>query len=89
LGKPAEAVADEAVAAIREYHASDAAVELHLADQLLLPLALATGVSTFTAPRPSGHLMTNAWTIGQFGVADISIGQETPCRVRIEPRGWR
>jgi RNA 3'-terminal phosphate cyclase (ATP) len=89
LGKPAEAVADEAVAAIREHHASDAAVELHLADQLLLPLALATGVSTFTAPRPSGHLMTNAWTIGQFGVADISIGQETPCRVRIEPRGWR
>jgi RNA 3'-terminal phosphate cyclase (ATP) len=89
LGKPAEAVADEAVAAFREHHAADAAIELHLADQLLLPLVLAPGVSTFTASRPSGHLMTNAWTIGQFGVADISIGQETPCRVRIEPRGWR
>src|SRR6516165_3219646 len=42
-GKPSEAVADEAVAALREHHVSKAAVELHLADQLLLPLASATG----------------------------------------------
>ncbi len=86
LGKPSETVADQAVAAFREHHASEAAVELHLADQLLLPLALATGASTFTAARPTGHLMTNAWTIGQFGVADISIEEGTPFRVRIEPR---
>ena len=75
LGKPSEAVADQAVAAFREHHASEAAVELHLADQLLLPLAIASGPSTFTTLRPSGHLMTNAWTIGQFGVADISIAE--------------
>ena len=73
LGKPSEAVADEAVAAFREHHASDAAVELHLADQLLLPLSLADGISTFTTPRPTGHLVTNAWSIGQFAIADISI----------------
>jgi RNA 3'-terminal phosphate cyclase (ATP) len=89
LGKPSEAVADEAVAAFREHHASDAAVELHLADQLLLPLALAAGGSTFATRRPTGHLMTNAWTIGQFGIADISITEGTPCLVRIEPRPWR
>jgi RNA 3'-terminal phosphate cyclase (ATP) len=89
LGKPSETVADEAVAAFREHHASEAAVELHLADQLLLPLALATGTSTYTAARPTGHLVTNAWTIGQFGVADISIEEGIPCRVRIEPRGLR
>jgi len=59
-----------------------------LAATALAALALATGASTFTTPRPSGHLITNAWTIGQFGVADISIGQETPCRVRVEPRSW-
>ena len=86
LGKPSEAVADQAVAAFREHHASEAAVELHLADQLLLPLAIASGASTFTTLRPSGHLMTNAWTIGQFGVADISIAEGPPCRVRIEPQ---
>jgi RNA 3'-terminal phosphate cyclase (ATP) len=89
LGKPSEAVPDEAAAALREHHASGAAVELHLADQLLLPLALATDASIFTAPRPTGHLMTNAWTIGQFGLADISVEAVTPCRVRIEPRRWR
>jgi RNA 3'-terminal phosphate cyclase (ATP) len=43
------------------------------------------GPSEFTVPRPSGHLMTNAWTIGQFGVAAISIEQGAPCRVRVEP----
>jgi len=89
LGKPSEAVADQAVAAFREHHAARAAVELHLADQLLLPLALATGDSAFTTARPTGHLRTNAWTIGQFGVADISIGEGTPCRVCIEPFGWK
>jgi len=89
LGKPSETVADQAVATFREHHASEAAVELHLADQLLLPLALAIGISTFTIARPTGHLVTNAWTIGQFGVADISIDEGTPCRVRIEPRGLR
>jgi RNA 3'-terminal phosphate cyclase (ATP) len=89
LGKPSEAVADEAVATFREHHASEAAVERHLVDQLLLPLSLASGISTFTAPLPTSHLMTNAWTIGQFGIADISVSEETPCRVRIEPRPWR
>jgi RNA 3'-terminal phosphate cyclase (ATP) len=74
---------------LREHHASGAAVELHLADQLLLPLALATGASTFTAPQPTGHLMTNAWTIGRFGVADVNVDAGTPCRVRIEPHRLR
>src|SRR5665213_2390782 len=55
LGKPSESVADEAVAAFRTHHASEAAVELHLADQLLLPMALATGASHFTVARPTGH----------------------------------
>jgi RNA 3'-terminal phosphate cyclase (ATP) len=89
LGKPSEAVADQAVAALREHHGSQAAVELHLADQLLLPLSIAAGASTFTTPRPSGHLMTNAWTIGQFGVADIPINGGLPCEVHITPQVWR
>ena len=88
-GKPSEAVADEAVAALREHHASGAAVELHLADQLLLPLALAAGASAFTAARPTGHLVTNAWAISQFGVADILIEPGAPYRMRVEPRAWR
>jgi RNA 3'-terminal phosphate cyclase (ATP) len=89
LGKPAETVADEAVAALHDHHASKATVELHLADQLLLPAALASGVSTFTMPRPTGHLTTNAWAIRQFGIADISIEEGTPCCVRVEPHDWQ
>jgi len=85
LGRPSESVADQAVGALREHHASAAAVELHLADQLLLPLSVAAGPSEFTVARPTGHLMTNAWTIGQFGVAAISIEQRAACRVRVEP----
>jgi RNA 3'-terminal phosphate cyclase (ATP) len=89
LGKPSEAVADQVVGALREHHASQAAIELHLADQLLLPLAMAAGASAFTTLRPSGHLMTNAWTIGQFGIADISVDEGLPCVVRIKPQAWR
>lgn len=85
-GKPAELVAEEAVAALREHHASGAAIELHLADQLLLPLALASGTSTFTAARPTRHLLTNAWTIGEFGLAETAIEQEAICRVRVAPK---
>lgn len=89
-GKASEAVAEEAVAALRDHHASGAAVEPHLADQLLLPLALATGPSTFTVAQPTGHLLTNAWTIGQFEIAEIVIEQGAPCRVRVEPcAAWK
>ena len=84
-GKPSEAVAEEAVAALREHHASGAVVELHLADQLLVPLALAAGPSLFTMARPTAHLATNAWTIEQFGIAKITIEQEILTRVRVEP----
>lgn len=89
LGKLSETVADEAIAAFRSHHASEAAVELHLADQLLLPLALANGVSVITVARLTGHLMTNVWTIDQFEIAHISIEEGTPYRVRVETRGSR
>ena len=86
LGKSSEAVADEAVGALREHVASRAAVEPHLADQLLLPLSVAAGRSEFTVAQLTGHLRTNAWTIAQFGAADVSLGQDTPCRIHVEPR---
>lgn len=85
-GKPSEAVADEAVAALREHHASTAAIEVHLADQLLLPLSIAGGPSVFTTTRSTRHLVTNAWVIGEFGVADVAIERSDPCRVRVDPR---
>ena len=43
--KPAERVADEACRALVDFLESDAVIDPHLADQLILPMALATGES--------------------------------------------
>lgn len=64
-GKSAEAVAEDAAAQMKEYLASSAPVGEHLADQLLVPLALARGGS-FLTHRKSMHLKTNAWVIARF-----------------------
>lgn len=72
-GKPADKVADEACAELLNYHASDAPVDQHLADQLLLPLALAQGDSTFCTTQVTLHLLTNAEIIQHFVPARIAI----------------
>ncbi len=66
LRKPAEKVVDEAVDAYEAFVRSGAGVDLHLADQLLLPLALAGGRSRFTTEEVTQHLLTNADVIRQF-----------------------
>ena len=65
-GKRAERVADEACQALGNFLASDAAIEPYLADQLVLPMALATGESRFTTSRITRHLTTNIWLVQQF-----------------------
>jgi RNA 3'-terminal phosphate cyclase (ATP) len=72
-GKPSEAVAEEAVAAALSHRDSGAALDQHLADQLVLPLALAGGASSFSVERVSRHLTTNIWVLEQFGLARASI----------------
>ncbi|MDP1760615.1 MAG: RNA 3'-terminal phosphate cyclase, partial [Deltaproteobacteria bacterium] len=65
-GKPAEQVADEAVEAYLAFRASGAALDRHLADQILIYLALAKGPSRFTTEAVTSHLLTNVWVIEQF-----------------------
>jgi RNA 3'-terminal phosphate cyclase (ATP) len=84
-GVRAEAVADEAVDALLDYWRSGAAVDAHLADQLLPFLALAEGPSTFTCPTLSRHLSTVAWVVEQFLPARIELEEGTPARVRVTP----
>ena len=43
-----------------------AALDRHLADQILLYLALAQGPSTITTEAVTSHLVTNVWVIEQF-----------------------
>ena len=66
LGKPAEEVGKEAAKRFSEFDKSNAAVDEHLADQLLLYAALAKGKSEFTVEKVSQHFETNTWTIGKF-----------------------
>ena len=72
-GKSSERVAEEACQALLEHHATGLAVEEHLADQLLLPMALARGRSGFYTSCVTQHLLTNAHIIRHFVPAHIEI----------------
>ena len=70
-GVRAETVAENACAEARAYLAHDAPVGEHLADQLLIPLALAGGGAYRTGP-PSLHTTTNIEVIKNFLPVEIS-----------------
>ncbi len=72
-GKPAERVADEAVDALLHWLHGDGAIDEYLADQLLLPLALADGPSILRTSEVTQHLLTNAEVIRQFLPVRIEI----------------
>ncbi len=88
-GKPAERVADEAVDALEGFLASGAVVDRYLADQLLLPLALAAGPSELRTETISQHLLTNAAVIQAFLPVAIDIEGEigAPGSVHVRPQG--
>jgi RNA 3'-terminal phosphate cyclase (ATP) len=72
-GKPAERVAGEAVEAFLAFLDTDGAIDEYLADQLLLPLALAQGTSELRTAKVTPHLLTNAEVIRRFLSARIEI----------------
>jgi RNA 3'-terminal phosphate cyclase (ATP) len=74
-GKPAETVAEEAVVELLRYLESGMALDQHLADQLVLPLALAKGRSSFTTSRITQHLLTNAWIVEQLLGREIVVDE--------------
>ncbi len=71
-GLSAQNVAKRAVKATTRYLQTPAAVGHHLADQLLLLMALA-GSGRFTTLRPSLHTRTNVMVIRQFLPVDIGL----------------
>lgn len=72
-GRPAEAVAEAAVQEVERYLAANVPVGEHLADQLLLPLALAGGGSFRTLP-PSRHTTTSIEVLSRF--LDLRVSTE-------------
>lgn len=80
-GVRAETVAERLAKRVRRYLAADVAVGEHLADQLLVPMAL-TGEGSFLTLKPSPHAVTNMDVIQRF--MDIGIEQQ-----EIAPDRWR
>ncbi|WP_224961088.1 RNA 3'-terminal phosphate cyclase [Geomonas subterranea] len=65
-GKPAETVGGEAAREFLDHHETDAPIDPHLADQLVLYLVRATGGSFFRTSRITRHLLTNLEVAGRF-----------------------
>ncbi len=80
-GKPAERVAEEAVDEFLKYLKTESLFDPHLADQILLFLALITdtqrkGTFSFTTSQITNHLITNIWTIKRFLEVEITFSGE-------------
>jgi RNA 3'-terminal phosphate cyclase len=74
-GHSAENVAAEIVGEVREYLAHEAPVGPHLADQLLLPMALG-GLTRFRTCEPTMHFKSNAEVIHAFTGRRIRVERE-------------
>ncbi|GMQ79478.1 MAG: RNA 3'-terminal phosphate cyclase [Anaerolineae bacterium] len=72
-GLPAEEVANSAVADLLSFMENGAAVDKFLADQILVPMALANGSSTFSTSLVSTHTVTNADLLRQWLNIDIEV----------------
>lgn len=73
LGKRAETVGHEAAHECLAFLKTGAAVDKHLADQLLPYLALAEGPSSVTTEEVTTHLLTNLWVITRFLEREIRV----------------
>ncbi len=88
-GKRAETVGAEAAEKAIVYLATGACLDPHLADQIVLYLALASGRSVFTTSHISEHLLTNLWTIQKFVGLEYSVESTPgggPGTITLEPR---
>lgn len=70
----AEQVANRAIKALQAYLAAEVTIGSYLADQLLLPMALAKG-GCFTTLAPTQHLLSNIEVIKQFMGIEIHVRQ--------------
>ncbi len=82
IGVRAEQVARELIEEVRPYLETDVAVGPYLADQLVLPLALAGG-GAFTTLPPTRHTYTNIAVIEKFLNVRFAVEEIRPQRYRI------
>lgn len=85
-GKPSEAVGREAADAAVSFHNGPAVVDEHMADQLLVYLALGGG--EMLIPRVTEHVRTGRRLIEAFGV-DLSLDSRSDGSVRVRRSGCK
>lgn len=90
-GKTAERVGAEAAKRLVGQLKSGAYVDLHTADNLILPCSLAEGTSSFTVSRLTLHTLTAVEVAKSILGAKIAVegAEESPGRIVIEGRGVR
>jgi RNA 3'-phosphate cyclase len=86
-GKPAERVADEAIDQLLNFLATDGAIDERLADQLILPLAFASGVSQLRTSQVTRHLLTNGEVLRTCLPIDVQVTGEVGGPGLIEIKG--
>jgi len=90
-GKRAEEIADEVAEAFFSFMDSGGLIDPHLADQLIIYMALADGASSFTTSLITQHLLTNIWVVERFlplkFVVEGELGK--PGRMRVKGIGFR
>jgi RNA 3'-terminal phosphate cyclase (ATP) len=75
-GLPAERVAEAACDEFLAHHRSGAPVDPYLADQLVLPIALAEGESRASTSQVSQHLLTNISIVQRFLAREMHVDGE-------------
>jgi RNA 3'-terminal phosphate cyclase (ATP) len=84
-GKRAEDVGRDAAHALRAEVSGDWAVEAHLADQMVVWMALADGPSEFTTGKITDHVRNAAIVAEAIAGARFTLEEGTPSRVKCEP----
>lgn len=85
-GKPSEEVGEEAASSLKAEIDSEATLDIHAADQLLVYLARADGPSEFRVREVSGHLETLMWLLPQFLPVRFQVVRDgTGSRVTVVP----
>jgi RNA 3'-terminal phosphate cyclase (ATP) len=73
LRKPMEKVAEAPCKEFMRWWKTGAACDEHLADQLVLPMAFASGESQWTTPTITDHLRSVVWVTQQFLPVEVTL----------------
>lgn len=86
-GKPMEQVAETPCRQFMEWWKTGAACDEHLADQLVLPAALAHGESRWSTPAVTDHLRTVLWVAQQFLPVRATLAERGDGSASVQLRG--